>query len=228
MMKSLMITAAFATSAFTAALHAAAEETCSYGETVATYGPLNFAVCRGDMPVLKQLVEVQHADVNARDGRGRSPLDVAFGSSTVYWASGFRPSVISYLVAHGADVNAAAYLVKAAVFGETEVVKILLDGGADVNKRNDRGDTALHTAAYCDFRLNFDPRAAATIKLLVSRNADINARNSDGRSVLQAVPTPCESQPALCTPENLPTATWPTGTCKEAYLAVREALDAGR
>ncbi|HET7373421.1 MAG TPA: ankyrin repeat domain-containing protein [Gemmatimonadaceae bacterium] len=54
----------------------------------------------GWMPAMKYLVEVLHADVNARDNRGYTPLHHA--------AARGDNEMILYLVAHGADVKAVS------------------------------------------------------------------------------------------------------------------------
>jgi ankyrin repeat protein len=54
----------------------------------------------GWMPAMKYLVEVLHADVNARDNRGYTPLHDA--------AARGDNEMILYLVAHGADVKAVS------------------------------------------------------------------------------------------------------------------------
>jgi hypothetical protein len=41
----------------------------------------------------------------------------------------------------------------------------MLQAGADANARTGLGNTPLHSAAACDFRLSWDPRAAQTAKV---------------------------------------------------------------
>ncbi len=227
-LKHRLYTATIAVCALIASHPAVADEpeTCGYGMTVAKNGVLNMAVCKGDLATIKNQVEAAHADPNARDSDGRSALDVAFNSSTVYWQSGFNPKVIAYLVTHGADANAGDYLAAAAVFGDVEVAQILLDAGADVNRPTGSGNRPLHAAARCDFRLSADSRAKAMVALLLSRNADLTLTNNSGMSVLETVPTPCSYQAELCAEDRLADATWPTGSCKQTYLIVRDALAA--
>src|SRR2546426_930711 len=67
----------------------------------------------------------------------------------------------------------------AALGGDTGVVKILLDHGADVNARDTEADaTPLYYAASWGRQ--------AAVELLISRGADPNARNRKGASVLQS------------------------------------------
>ena len=51
----------------------------------------------------------------------------------------------------------------------TEIVRVLLEGGAKVNE-SETGFTPLHAAAFTG--------SLETVKLLVSRGANVNARNS--------------------------------------------------
>jgi ankyrin repeat protein len=84
------------------------------------------------------------------------------------------------LIRHGADVNACATapfarvrpLGTAAFVGSTELTRVLLDAGADVDGRSPDGHTALHTAAQ-----NGDLQL---VRELVSRGADPAARSSSG------------------------------------------------
>ncbi len=75
----------------------------------------------GNLAEVKALVE-KGADVNYGDGAAIS-------------ASIFYADVIKYLIEKGAKVNVGAYppLVQASLYGSPEVIKALLDGGADPN-----------------------------------------------------------------------------------------------
>ena len=67
--------------------------------------------------------------------------------------------------------------------GYTEILKFLLENGADVNAKNSCGCTPLHVA---------EPKYKATaldelkelFKLLIQNGADVNAKNNDGESPL--------------------------------------------
>ncbi len=57
-------------------------------------------------------------------------------------------------IASGSDLNekeptlGSTPLISAAVFGKTEIARALIEGGADVNLKNNEGSTALHSAAF--------------------------------------------------------------------------------
>jgi len=59
--------------------------------------------------------------------------------------------------------------------GHADVVKLLIDNGADVNAANDRGVTPLHRAIACD---------GAMAKLLIERGAKVEAADERGRTPL--------------------------------------------
>ena len=79
-------------------------------------------------------------------------------------------------IAKGADVNALHFemppLTWAALMGQTEAVKLLLQHGADINGRNKDDNTALHLAAFFG--------RADAVKVLLENGANIKARNDDG------------------------------------------------
>ena len=60
----------------------------------------------------------------------------------------------------------------AALSGQTDVAKLLLEKGATVNSRHRDGSTALHGAAFLG--------RVETVKLLLEKGADINIRKNDG------------------------------------------------
>ena len=67
-------------------------------------------------------------------------------------------------------------LMLAALEGQTETVKRLLEGGADINVRDDEGRTALMFAVT---NLHTD-----SVKALLEHGADVNTRNNDGCTAL--------------------------------------------
>ena len=66
----------------------------------------------------------------------------------------------------------------AALNGQTEAVKLLLEKGANIHNRHRDGSTALHGAAFLG---HID-----TVKLLIEKGADINIRKPDGVTPLDA------------------------------------------
>ncbi|MFM6122711.1 MAG: ankyrin repeat domain-containing protein, partial [Sphaerospermopsis kisseleviana] len=79
----------------------------------------------------------------------------------------------------GCDRNGTTALMFAANLGYTEIVRSLLDFGANINlPRKTYGLTALMLAA--------SNNQVDIVKLLISKDADINAVNEDGSTALMA------------------------------------------
>jgi len=78
----------------------------------------------------------------------------------------------------GADVNAkddwdgSTPLHAAADEGHTDVVRLLISKGAEINAQNDEGATALHKALFWGHK--------SVVELLVASGADVNAKDQDG------------------------------------------------
>lgn len=93
-------------------------------------------------------------------------------------------------IATGSDLNqkdplgGSTPLVVAAVFGQTEVAKVLIGAGADLNARNNEGSTALISAAFfCHSEI---------VELLLAKGADKTVRNRFGSTALDTVSGPFE------------------------------------
>jgi len=91
-------------------------------------------------------------------------------------------------IAAGSDLNekepsrGSSPLITAAAFGRTEIALALIEGGADVNYKNNEGSTALHTAAlFCRTEI---------VKALLENGADKTVRNNAGRTPLDSVAGP--------------------------------------
>jgi uncharacterized protein len=89
--------------------------------------------------------------------------------------------VVEFLLAHGADVAAVARnsqrvtaLHGAVARRDVEIVKMLLERGADPNAKQERGFVPLHDAAANG--------NLALVQLLVTHGALVDARSEDGKT----------------------------------------------
>ena len=152
--------------------------------------PLHMALSHGQIHAVKVLLE-NGANPNAATKNGQTPL--------YYAASYSLLSSAKALLSAGADVNAADVyggtplstaamhgswcrssfswdggtpLSTAAMHDDVRMVKILADAGADVNKQNIYGYTALHMAVI--------RKDIASVAVLLNAGADKNIKNKDG------------------------------------------------
>ena len=91
-------------------------------------------------------------------------------------------------IAAGSNLNekdpfgGSSPLISASVFGKTEMAKILIEAGADINFQNNDGSTALHTSAFfCRPEI---------VKMLLDKNADKTIKNKFGATPYESVVAP--------------------------------------
>jgi ankyrin repeat protein len=93
-------------------------------------------------------------------------------------------------IAAGSNINekdpfgGSSPLISASVFGKTEIAKVLIEGGADLDIQNNDGSTALHSAAFfCRPEI---------IDMLLDKGADKTIRNKFGATAYESVAAPFE------------------------------------
>lgn len=93
--------------------------------------------------------------------------------------------VIKQHIAAGTDLNekdamsGSTPLISAVTFDKIEITKALIDGGADLNKKNNDGATPLHAAAFfCRVEI---------VQMLIDAKADKTLRNNFGATARESV-----------------------------------------
>lgn len=151
------------------------------------------------MEVKEMLDEVFQAAQSGEAGRLKKMLDThpqlvhsenAEGMALLGYAAHFgSPEVVQALLDYGAEVNAlshskVAYIpsntaLHAALVGKRsiEVIRLLLEHGADPEIRDSNGHTPLHTAAFHDNNVEI-------IRLLLKHGANVNTLDKEGETAL--------------------------------------------
>jgi len=128
--------------------------------------PCMQAAVQGDADLVELFLQ-RGADVNRKDTMGSTALSLAI--------EGGNPGVIKALLARDRS-RGSAELIEASRTGRGDVVKVLLQGGANANAQDEQGNTLLMFAAGAgDLPL---------ARMLLERGADINARNHQGVTAL--------------------------------------------
>jgi ankyrin repeat protein len=167
-----------------------------------SYDDLLTAVRRNDIPAMEALFAIG-MDVNTTDPDANTLLILAvredykamvgrllvkhaklgarnrYGETALMLAAAKgNLEMIKLLVQHGAEINLSGWnpLIYAAWQGKTDVVKYLLEKGADIDSVSPNGISALMMAARGG---HFD-----TVKLLLWEVADANLRSEDGMTAL--------------------------------------------
>ena len=111
---------------------------------------------------------------------GTPPGDRTSGVDLLSWAAfGGAAATAELLLARGADADTGA-LHFAAGAGRLPLVRLLLDAGADVNRRDPAtGRTPLHAAVAAD-----GADVPEIVRVLLAAGADVSATTNDGASAL--------------------------------------------
>ena len=140
---------------------------------------LHSAAYYGDFEMVQILLKYK-ADVQARNAKGRTPLD--FISESPYLGGPNRTlsfsNVTRLLLEHGADraqerdhSTPLHFLAGAARFENVATIRMMLEHGVDVNARNNNDSTPLHEAARNG--------KVDAMRVLLDHGADVNAREND-------------------------------------------------
>ena len=152
---------------------------------------INFVTVDGETPilaaaqnshyfVLEKLIE-KGANLKAVDNNNRNALFIASKCND-------RPYIISFLIEKGIpanyrDENGNTAVLFAAQNNNVNIIKTLVEKGADLKSVNDRGFTALMSALY-EGNNNIE-----MIKYLIENGIDVNAKSSENITALMEAAT---------------------------------------
>jgi ankyrin repeat protein len=128
---------------------------------------------------------------------GLAGTAIAGEADARYAAAGGGDAVkVSALLASGVDINArtsnGSYaLNNAAVENQVEVMRMLIDSGANPNIQNSQGDTPL----FCVSK--YAGGKAGTVKMLVEPGTDLAIKDDEGKTAFDYAKTK-DQRPAIC------------------------------
>lgn len=136
-------------------------------------GEVHEAAEKGNLERVKSLIATDSKLIEARDGRGLTPLHCASMRG--------RKGIVEFLLTQKATIDAKSKLgdtplTLAALNNHEEVATILLNHDADINATDNNGWTAVHWAVL---QVSTD-----TLKVLLSRKPDLAIKTKDGKTAL--------------------------------------------
>jgi len=139
----------------------------------------------GNPEYIEKMLIKRGAKVDVFDNEGNSPIHLA-----IQKAAEDQRDVpkIKMLLANGADPNTKnnagmGCLGVSALIGFPDLVDLFIEHGADVNMRDNNGNTPLILTAFIYGRETGN-RYLLIVESLVSKGADVNARNASGATAL--------------------------------------------
>lgn len=144
----------------------------SYVHPLDGRGALHEACIRGFAQMLQPLIDAG-ADPTARDRFGQTPLDIALAYK--------NGNVVAALLHLGQKLKESEQIAEetmesATLRGQTEIARLLLDNGLDVNKPSANGSSYLNDAALKGQK--------KMVQLLLDHGASLGARNQSGGTAL--------------------------------------------
>ena len=109
--------------------------------------PLHIAVTRHEQPAAVEALLAHGADANRRDRWGSTPLHAALGHNPGWpgWAGSGVPGIVGPLLANGDGLTALQVFVRESI-GSGQTAALLLEAGADPDRKYPDGDALLHAA----------------------------------------------------------------------------------
>jgi ankyrin repeat protein len=134
--------------------------------------PMIKASANGDINTVNNLLR-QGVNPNGKDQQGNTPLFVA--------ANYGQSAIVKLLLDHKAKVDVVTppnrYTPLMMAVEYIDVVRLLIENGANVNLQSSSGETALMMACH-------ETRDSEIVKLLLNHGAKVNVRASRGRTAL--------------------------------------------
>ncbi|WP_295154390.1 ankyrin repeat domain-containing protein [uncultured Brachyspira sp.] len=137
--------------------------------------PLGLAAARNDKDMVRFLAEMG-ADINLEDGYGYTPLIKAMNYRNMNLAKNIidlKPDLNAVCSATGD--TPLTYLISKVHFG-SDICYYLIKNGADVNKKDNNGDTPLILAVQ--------GISYGILGVIVNMGADYNIKNNDGQTAI--------------------------------------------